>query len=99
MNHDSDEQLGRLLQGALAPAPQDPVFRIRVLERRERQQFRRRVALLVGGAVAASLIYAIGSAAAGTMPSARVWGIALALVVGAAMYVPALVSTMRGLGK
>jgi hypothetical protein len=38
-----------------APAPRDPFFRLKVLERRENQQFRRRSWTLVAFAVAAVL--------------------------------------------
>jgi hypothetical protein len=95
MNHD-DEPISERLR-ALAPATRDPLFRIKVLERRERRQFRLRVTLLLGGTVAAALIYAIGSVAAGG--TSRGLGIALILAMAATMYVPALLKVMRGLGR
>ena len=48
MRDDDDDQVNHLLR-SLAPPERDPLFRIRVLERRERRQFVRHVALLVGG--------------------------------------------------
>ena len=48
MKDDDNDQVSHLLR-SLAPAERDPLFRIRVLERRERRQFVRHVALLVGG--------------------------------------------------
>ena len=96
MKHDDEEPIGQRLR-ALAPATRDPLFRIKVLERRERRQFRFRVALLLGGTVAAALIYAIGSVAAGG--TSRGLGIALILAMAATMYVPALLKIMRGLSR
>ena len=51
MTQDIDERLGRLLR-ADAPPERDPLFRIRLLERREQRRFRQRsLTLLVGAAV------------------------------------------------
>jgi hypothetical protein len=96
MNLDDDEAIGQRLR-ALAPATRDPLFRIKVLERRERRQFRRRVAFLLGGTVGATTIYAIASIAANGTP--RGLGIALVLAMAATMYVPALLKITQGLGK
>ena len=98
MKRDDDQQLSQLLQ-KLAPPARDPLFRIKVLERRERQQFVRRVALVVGTAVGAVVVYAISAAAGETNQGVRGAGIAVALAMGAAMYVPALLQMIRGVGK
>jgi O-antigen/teichoic acid export membrane protein len=51
MTQDTDDRLGRLLRED-APPERDPLFRIRLLERREHRRFRQRsLALLVGAAV------------------------------------------------
>jgi hypothetical protein len=97
MNHDDDQQLSRLLQ-TLAPPAHDPLFRIRLLERRERQQFVRRVTLLVAMGVAAAGVYAISATVGGTDGTVRRVGLFLALALGAAMYVPALFQAMRSMG-
>lgn len=55
MTQDSDEELGRLLR-ADAPAERDPMFRIRLLERRARKRYRRRSHLLLGVTTALMVI-------------------------------------------
>jgi hypothetical protein len=51
MTQDIDDRLGRLLRQG-APPERDPLFRIRLLERRERRRFRQRSLLLLGGGAA-----------------------------------------------
>ena len=92
MTHDDDELLRQRLR-ALAPATRDPLFRIKVLERRERRQFRLRVAFLLGGCVAATAIYVIASRAADGAP--RGLGIALVVAMAVTMYVPALLKIRK----
>jgi len=53
MSHESDARLSRLLR-ADAPAERDALFRISLIERRERQLYRRR--MQVGVAVTAVLL-------------------------------------------
>lgn len=62
-NHapDNETRLERLLRADLPPA-RDPLFRIAVLERRERQAFRRRVAATVAVG-AAAVVLVVGNAA------------------------------------
>jgi len=98
MSDDDDKQLSRLLQRNLAPPARDPMFRIRVLERREREQFVRRVTLLVGTGIAAAGVYAVAATLGETDRTVRGVGLCLALALGAAMYVPALFQAMRGMG-
>ena len=98
MKRNDDDQLSHLLQ-SLAPPERDPLFRIKVLERRERRQFIRRVALLLGAGVVAIVAYAIAAAAAGTNEVAHGLGLAVAGVVAAAMYVSALLKVIRGMVK
>jgi hypothetical protein len=93
---DDDQQLSQLLQ-TMAPPVRDPLFRIKVLERRERRAFIRRVAVVVGTVAGALIIY--GVTAGQGNPAARSLGIAVALAMGAAIYVPALVQMIRGMGK
>ena len=95
---DDDKQLSQLLQ-TLAPPARDPLFRIKVLERRERQQFKRRVALLLGTGVIAVAAHALAASAAGTNEVMRGLGLAVAAVAAAAMYVPALLKAIRSMGK
>ena len=58
MTEDLDKKLGRLLRGD-APPERDPLFRIRVLERRERQRFQRRSQTLLAVAVVAAVLPAL----------------------------------------
>ena len=83
-----DERITAALQHD-APPPRDPVFRIRLLERREHERFRRRVqqALAAGAAVVAisALTLRAGSEA---YTAGGVLLFALVLVTGAVVYVP-----------
>jgi len=94
MEREDDEALSQLLQ-SLSPPERDPMFRIRVLERRERRQFTRKVALLLAAGAVAALAYAI-AAAAGGHGILRILGLTVAGVLAAAMYVPALLTALRG---
>jgi hypothetical protein len=98
MTSDDDKQLGQVLQ-TLAPATRDPLFRINVLERRERQQFRRRVAVLLASGAIAVAAYVLAATVATTNDAARGIALAVAAVAAAAMYVPALLSAIRGMTK
>jgi len=98
MDGDDDQALSRLLQ-TLAPPERDALFRIKVLERGERQEFTRRVAVLLGAGVVAVVAYAIAATAGGTNQVTRGLGLAVAGVAAAAMYLPALVRAIRGMGK
>ena len=83
-----DERITAALQND-APPPRDPVFRIQLLERRERQHFRRRVqhALAAGAAV---LVVSALTLRAGDMAYAAggVLLFALVLVSAAVVYLP-----------
>ena len=98
MKDDDNDQVSHLLR-SLAPAERDPLFRIRVLERRERRQFIRRVALLVGAGAIAAVAYAVAVATPGTSDVARGLGLAVAAVVAAVIYVPALLMAVRGMRR
>jgi len=58
MTDDLDSKLGALLRAG-APPERDPLFRIRVLERRERERYRRRSRALLAGALCVTLIHAV----------------------------------------
>jgi hypothetical protein len=55
MSEQKDHRILELLQQA-APPPQDPVFRLRVLERREQRQFQRRLYIMLAGVIAIILV-------------------------------------------
>ena len=67
-----------------APPPRDPVFRIQLLERRERQRFRRRTQQAVAGGAAVLIVSAL-TVSAGSMAyvAGSVLLFALVLVTGA----------------
>jgi hypothetical protein len=80
---EKDERITRLLQ-QMAPAPRDPLFRVKVLERRERQNYRNRVL----GIVVSVTVVLVASAVTGGLPRQIVLGAGLAaavVVYGAAM--------------
>ena len=58
MNQDLDKKLGRWLRED-APPERDPLFRIRVLERRERQRFQHRSQMLLAVAVVLAVFPAL----------------------------------------
>lgn len=82
MSEDKDDRLAELLSAAAPPA-RDPVFRIKVLERREQRQFQRRSFTILAGALAILLL---------SMFSLDFEGGALT-ATGALVVVAALVST------
>jgi hypothetical protein len=79
MSEDRDDRLVEFLRAAAPPA-RDPVFRLRVLERREHRQFQLRVFTMLAGVVVILLVSAFAM---------RIGGGALvptsALAVGAAL--------------
>lgn len=92
MTQGEDEQLRHLLQRN-APPERDPLFRIKVLERRERQRFRRHVALLLSAILAIVAILALGASVGGRLNEvARVVVVLIAVTV----YAPALMRLLRG---
>jgi uncharacterized membrane protein len=62
MNEDMDVRIANLLS-AHAPPPRDPVFRVRVLERREQQRFQRRLYTMLAATLVVLLVsaFAIGA--------------------------------------
>jgi heme A synthase len=93
----SDQRItAALLQDA--PPPRDPVFRLQVLERRERQRFRRRAlhALAVGaGAAVMSALTVNAGGEAYTAGSVLLF--AMVLVAAAVVYLPGLGRLIRRL--
>jgi hypothetical protein len=82
-----DERITAALQHD-APPPRDPVFRIQLLERRERQRFRRRAQQALAGGAAVLIVSAL-TVSAGSMAymAGSVLLFALVLVTGA-LYLP-----------
>ena len=72
-----------------APPPRDPVFRLQVLERRERQRFRRRALHALAGGAAVAVVSALTVSAGGEAYTAgSVLLFALVLITGAVVYLP-----------
>ena len=78
-----DERITTALQHD-APPPRDPLFRIQLLERRERQRFRRRTQQALAGGAAVLIVSAL-TVSAGSMAyvAGSVLLFALVLVTGA----------------
>jgi hypothetical protein len=95
---DDDEPLRRLLH-SLAPADRDPLFRIKVLERREHRQFVGRVVVVLAAAVASGVAYATAAMLAGTHEVARGIAFSVAGVMAAAIFLPALLRLIRAMGR
>lgn len=83
-----DERITSALQHD-APPPRDPLFRIQLLERRERQQFRRRAQQALAGGAAVLIVSAL-TLRAGAMAytAGGVLLFALVLVSAAVVYLP-----------
>lgn len=96
MTHDEqDDRLTRLLLRG-APPERDPLFRIKVLERRERRRFRRSVLLLIAGVLVIMVALAVGIRIRGeTYDVARILLLGAAAVVAIAVYVPLFVRLWR----
>jgi hypothetical protein len=97
MDEEIDKRISQLLQRS-APAERDPLFRIRVLERRERERFRRSIVQLLGavGAIVVALI--IGASMRGngsTYEVMRIGVFAAAAAVAVAVYVPLFTRLLR----
>jgi hypothetical protein len=95
MTDDLDQKLGNLLR-ADAPLERDPLFRIGLIERSERQRYHRRQRTLlvsaVGLAVLFAVIIAVGAAA---LPRAELFRAGLVIMLVLALTIAALFS-IRG---
>ena len=92
------EMLVKLLRAELPPA-RDPLFRIAVLVRRERRQFRRQVATIVAVGAMATVLVAFNAAAISAWLAADVARVAgvLAVATAAVWTLPGSVpSALRG---
>ena len=84
----TDDRITRALRQD-APPPRDPYFRLRVLERRERQRFRRRAAHTVAAMAVVAIVSALTATTGGEAYLAgSVVLFALAVTTAAVIYVP-----------
>jgi hypothetical protein len=99
MMHDEERRLARFLRQN-EPPERDPLFRVKVLERRERQWFRRRVATMLAALLAAGAIWAALAVFGGvTHEAARIVSIGVVACLGGTLYVPALFNLFRHLRR
>jgi phytoene dehydrogenase-like protein len=81
-----------------SPPPRDPAFRIQLLERRERQRFRRRSLSSLAAAAAVTGISAVAVSAGGASYTAgSVLLFALVLVLAGVVYLPGFGRLVRSL--
>ena len=91
MTDEKDERLTQLLQ-QMAPPARDPLFRVKVLERRERKRFRTQIATIA--AVVLTLV--AGSVLSG---EAHLIVLGMGLVAGVAMYASAMLQLLRRVAR
>jgi hypothetical protein len=97
MTPDLDERLGNLLREG-APPGRDPLFRIRVLERREREQYRLRSRLLFVGAATVALIHVLAFILSPNVIAAGLGALlCLAVIVAGAFSVRGALQALRWL--
>ena len=87
MHDEKDEQLTQLL---LRNVPsRDPLFRVKVLERRERRRFQRNVLQLLLAGVVIALALAVGvSVGGGASEAVRAVALVAGMAVAITVYVP-----------
>jgi hypothetical protein len=94
MKIDIDEHIASLLQ-VNAPPERDPVFRIKVLERRERQRFHRRSLAMVGTALSLTVIAVAGYSAGVRIAEAASIALLGISVAAPLAYAPGILRTLR----
>jgi hypothetical protein len=93
----ADERITTALQHN-APPPRDPVFRLQMLERRERQQFRRRAVTALTSAGAVAITSALAVRAGGEAYTAgSVLLFALVLITAVVIHMPEFGRLLRPL--
>jgi len=93
----ADERISTALQHN-APPPRDPVFRLQVLERRERQQFRRRALTALASASAMAITSALAVRAGSEAYTAgSVLLFALVLITAVVVHMPEFGRLLRPL--
>lgn len=99
MTHDNDEKLARLLC-LHAPAERDPFFRLRVLERRERQRYRQRSMRLAAAVLACVVFFAVVvKTEAGLFNSAVVLVFGVGVLIAGFLCISSMAQLLRGFGS
>ena len=91
MTDEKDERLIKQLQ-QLAPPARDPLFRVKVLERRERKRFRAQVSTVA----ITVLTLIVGSAMSG---SGQLIVLGAGLIAGVAIYASAVLQLLRRMAR
>jgi hypothetical protein len=96
MDDERDERISQLLLRN-APPERDPLFRVKVLERRERQRYQRSVWLLLGAVLTIAVALTLGVRMGGGTyyEIARAGLFATAFAVAITVYVPMLMRLWR----
>jgi hypothetical protein len=95
MKTDIDERIATLLN-ADAPPERDPVFRVKLLERRERQRFHRRSLAVAGAALASTVIALGGYSASIRVEEAASIALLCTSVAALLVYAPVVLRFLRG---
>jgi hypothetical protein len=99
MTDDVDSRLRALLLAG-APPERDPLFRIRVLERRERERYRRQSRGVVVGAAVVLGCHAVALALAPDVLTAAIGAVAGLVLLGAgALSVASLLQVLRAVSR
>lgn len=100
---EDDEKLGALLREAVgvgAPPERDPMFRLGVIERRERQRYQRRSLILAIAAIAVAIVFAIGfNAGANLLVTSAIALLFAALAAAIVLSVPGVRELLRRLQR
>jgi hypothetical protein len=94
MKTEIDERIARLLN-ADAPPERDPVFRIKVLERRERRRFHRQALALVFAALVLIAIAWSSYRAGAEIAEAASVALLCGALAGALVYLPVVAHVLR----
>ena len=98
MKTDSDARITSFLNEK-APPTRDPLFRLKVLERRERQRFQRRMATIACSAVVLIAIAWLGHRAGVKVAEAASLALLWSALVGVVLCVPVFARVLRQVSK
>jgi hypothetical protein len=102
MSPDPDQYFDEKIAGLLrqdAPPARDPMFRLNVLERRERERFQLRTRLMVAGGLLVAVIALVGVSMGGDVAQTTIALLVLAaLASGYVLYRPAVTRLLQRIG-
>ncbi|HEV7689492.1 MAG TPA: hypothetical protein VGO52_01655 [Hyphomonadaceae bacterium] len=91
-----DEKLGELLRSD-APSARDAMFRLSVLERRERQRFQRKSVIIAAAAVMLALVLWVGFASTDRVATFLVAALCIAFAGACVLSVPGVIQLVHRL--